>query len=198
MTAERTITDLRSVIEWAITNDPRSLQVQIGPSGIGNACDRCLVHTLAGHTTVEHVVPWLPTVGKAVHTWLSGAILRHWVCQGDDAPQRFLTDHRVTVVEADDQPSVGVVRSAVGGVKESGDDRLQLSRRDFAGAAAAMCVLGQPVRHTGRHVGESTARGILPKASWVVCDFVLCKCSSIPASTRASRRSSRGASMPWR
>lgn len=95
--AQATIADLRRVLEWAMDNDPRTLQVVLGPSEIGMGCDRCLVHALAGHGTAADSGSWLPTIGKAVHTWLSGAILRHWVAQPEDTPRRWLTDHRVTV-----------------------------------------------------------------------------------------------------
>lgn len=62
--------ELRPLIEHAITNDPRSLQTALGPSSLGTACDRCLVHLLAGHRVTDHVVPWLPTIGRAVHKFL--------------------------------------------------------------------------------------------------------------------------------
>ena len=61
---------LRAVIEDGIANHPRTLQTALGPSDLATACDRCLVHLLAGHKPTEHVVPWLPTVGTAIHAWL--------------------------------------------------------------------------------------------------------------------------------
>ena len=82
---------LRGEIERAITEHPRSQQTALGPSEIGNACDRCLVHLLAGHRGVELTVPWLPTVGTAVHSWLEGVFTRA------DPFQRFITEGRVCV-----------------------------------------------------------------------------------------------------
>ena len=41
-------TDIRTVIEDAITNHPRTLQKQIGPSEVGTPCDHCLAAKLAG------------------------------------------------------------------------------------------------------------------------------------------------------
>lgn len=69
--------EARAVIEHAITNHPRSLQVTIGPSEIGNPCDHCLAAKLAGWEQVdERTVPWLPTVGTAVHAWIETAFIQ--------------------------------------------------------------------------------------------------------------------------
>lgn len=70
--------DARAVIEHAITNHPRSLQTAIGPSEIGTPCDHCLAAKLAGWAQVdERTIPWLPTVGTAVHAWLETAFIGH-------------------------------------------------------------------------------------------------------------------------
>lgn len=88
-------TYLRGVIEDAIRNHPRTLQVALGPSEIGTACDRCLVNLLAGHKATEHVVPWLPTIGTAVHAWLDEAMRYHaWASPDGD---RWHMEERVTV-----------------------------------------------------------------------------------------------------
>lgn len=91
---ERTITDLRAVIEHAITHDPRTLQVELGPSEIGTGCDRCLAHMLAGHERHEQTVPWLPTIGRAVHEWLETAVLQHL---GASGTARYLPEIAATV-----------------------------------------------------------------------------------------------------
>lgn len=88
-------TYLRAVIEETIRTHPRSLQTALGPSELGTACDRCLVHLLAGHRVTEHVVPWLPTVGTAVHTWLDQAMRLHAMSSPDG--DRWHTEERVTV-----------------------------------------------------------------------------------------------------
>lgn len=68
--------EARGVIEHAITNHPRSLQTTIGPSEIGTPCDHCLAAKLAGWEQVdERTVPWLPTVGTAVHAWIEEAFI---------------------------------------------------------------------------------------------------------------------------
>ena len=102
--AEQTIPDLRAIIEDAITNTPRSLQTALGPSEIGCACDRCLIRMIAGQKGNELVVPWLPTIGTAVHEWLEGVVLRHLLATGSD---RYLPEGKVTVGDVDGVPVTG-------------------------------------------------------------------------------------------
>lgn len=89
--------ELRSIVEAAILNDPRSLQKRIGPSGLGNECARCLAHGLA--ETPESADPaWLPTIGRAVHEWLEGVFVSHEVTRSQlRMPDRFLPEHKVNV-----------------------------------------------------------------------------------------------------
>lgn len=87
-------TDLRAVLVDAITNTPRSLQVALGPSEIGNGCDRCLALMLAGAEQTEGPAPWLPTIGTAVHEWIESAVLRHLA---DTGSSRYLPEVTVTV-----------------------------------------------------------------------------------------------------
>ncbi|MBA2559944.1 MAG: hypothetical protein H0V07_08665, partial [Propionibacteriales bacterium] len=42
------LTDLTSVIRAASANQPRSQQRSIGPSGVGNPCDRAIAYQLLG------------------------------------------------------------------------------------------------------------------------------------------------------
>lgn len=91
---ERTQPDLRAIIDHAITHDPRTLQVELGPSEIGLGCDRCLAHMLAGHAETELTIPWLPTIGNAVHDWLETTILQWLGATGSD---RYLPEVAVNV-----------------------------------------------------------------------------------------------------
>lgn len=63
--------EYRTLIEDALTNQPRTLQTRIGPSELGNPCDRCLILKLGG-TEETRDVAWLPFVGTAVHGELEG------------------------------------------------------------------------------------------------------------------------------
>lgn len=72
---------------------PRNLQVALGPSELGNGCDRCLIHLLAGHKGPLDSW-WLPCVGTAVHTWLESVFRAENDRLGRD---RFLVEMTVPV-----------------------------------------------------------------------------------------------------
>jgi len=90
-------TDVRNIIEASIINAPRTLQTRIGPSELGNPCDRCLAHKLAG-TPERPEAAWLPFIGTAVHEKLEGIFLGHEFTRADlGMPGRWFPEHRVTV-----------------------------------------------------------------------------------------------------
>lgn len=107
-TAIQTVAALRSVIESAILNSPRSRQRALGPSEIGNACDRCLVHMVnfaycsgdGSSKPVESTIPWLPFIGTSVHAELQRIVDEHG---GPD----WKTENRVTVGMLDDEEISG-------------------------------------------------------------------------------------------
>jgi hypothetical protein len=84
---------LRGVITRQAEFAPRSQQVHLGPSEIGEMCDRQVVGKLAGIGRTNHVSdPWPSVVGTAVHGWLAQA------CEDDnmrDRTLRFLTETAV-------------------------------------------------------------------------------------------------------
>jgi hypothetical protein len=93
--------EMLTVVEAAINYHPRSLQKRIGPSGLGTPCSRKLGFRLAqtGSSAVR-AAAWRPTVGTAVHTWLTVA----FNMDNDNYPldkPRWLTDIRVPVGEID-------------------------------------------------------------------------------------------------
>ena len=90
-------TQLRTIIEAAMVNAPRSLQKRIGPSELGIECGRCLAHKLAG-TPERPEAAWLPQIGTAVHEWLEGVFLRHELTRANlGMPGRYLPENRITV-----------------------------------------------------------------------------------------------------
>lgn len=65
---------LGGILEWW-NNRPRTQQTTIGPSGIGDPCDKCLTRALAGmRPTEEARIPWYPTIGVAMHEMLEAAM----------------------------------------------------------------------------------------------------------------------------
>jgi hypothetical protein len=74
------------VIETAIKSQPRTLQLEIGPSEIGTSCEHCLAAKLAGWPQAGEAA-WLPFIGTAVHAALEEMF----------QPPRWLTETRVSV-----------------------------------------------------------------------------------------------------
>ncbi len=90
--------ELRGVIIRQATFAPRSLQAHLGPSEIGESCDRQIVGKLIGVQRTNHVSdPWPSIVGTAVHAWLAIA------CNDDNERERFLR----WITEAAVEPAPG-------------------------------------------------------------------------------------------
>lgn len=87
------ITDALEVIQDAIVNAPRSLQVTIGPSEIGTECDHCLVAKLANWQQ-KQTGQWLPTVGTAVHAWIEN-VFSALMARVPALERRWLTEAKV-------------------------------------------------------------------------------------------------------
>lgn len=95
--------ELRALIDNAVDNQPRTLQKRIGPSELGTACDRCLIHKLAGHEeTRAPGTSWLPYVGTCVHAGLEEAVLA-----ANPHPARWLVETTVDVGEIAGEPITG-------------------------------------------------------------------------------------------
>ncbi|MBD5787130.1 hypothetical protein IF650_13160 [Cellulosimicrobium terreum] len=96
---QQSLRDVRAVIEHAIVHHPRSLQKRIGPSEIGTPCDHCLAAKLAGWSQTDDGVPWLPTIGTAVHAWCEEQFIAHEVRRNalHTTGRRWLTEQKVTV-----------------------------------------------------------------------------------------------------
>jgi hypothetical protein len=85
--------DLRRVVVEHARRAPRSLQVHLGPSELGHACDRQVVGKMAGVPATNHVVdPWPSIVGTAVHAWLADA----FTAANERFGLRWVAEHRVT------------------------------------------------------------------------------------------------------
>lgn len=85
------------VIRDAIVNHPRSLQRRIGPSELGHPCQRRIGYKLLDFDEFpppEAEVPWLPTIGTGVHSWLEEAFEQ--ANAGHDY-DRYLVEMRVSV-----------------------------------------------------------------------------------------------------
>lgn len=87
-------------IDTALRNQPRNLQAAIGPSEIGNPCDRALIHRLAGDVEELGEDPgWNAWVGTQIHAGLAEIFKNS--PRNTTAGRRFHIERRVNIGEID-------------------------------------------------------------------------------------------------
>ncbi len=86
---------LTEIILWQAKRNPREWQVNIGPSEIGNPCDRHIGYRLVDVPGVNvEFDPWASIVGTAIHSWLDKAVTE-WVDNSTNP------DHRMWITETE-------------------------------------------------------------------------------------------------
>jgi hypothetical protein len=76
--------ELSEIIVWNEQSSPRSQQKALGPSELGDPCDRRIAYKIAGTAAVNiWSDPWPAIVGTAIHDWLETAINRYQRTVGD-------------------------------------------------------------------------------------------------------------------
>ena len=65
---------LTDIITEHDRRSPRSVQVKIGPSEMGDLCDRKVAYRLANIPPCNEPDNWPAIVGTACHSWLEGAV----------------------------------------------------------------------------------------------------------------------------
>ena len=90
--------EIRSIIETSIRDNPRSKQVELGPSELGTDSLHTLAAKLAGWPQ-QQSVGWLPYIGTAVHAQFEQLFppLNPQGFDEDKEGKRFETEKRVTV-----------------------------------------------------------------------------------------------------
>lgn len=84
---------IREVVMVAEASSARTLQKAIGPSEIGDPCDRAIAYKLAGvEPTNTDRDNWLATLGTAGHAWLADAFQ---LANDRAGYERFLIEQRV-------------------------------------------------------------------------------------------------------
>lgn len=88
--------ELIDMILWADGNSARSLQVAIGPSELGNPCDRAVGYRMAGVAEPNNRTdPWPAIVGTAIHQWTEKAVNAYEDAHPDPRGRRWLTEQKV-------------------------------------------------------------------------------------------------------
>jgi hypothetical protein len=86
---------LVDIIKWADRNSARTLQKTIGPSEIGDQCDRRIGYRIAEVPEVnDRFDPWAAIVGTSIHSWLDNAIRAYCLATGS---QSWLSETPVQV-----------------------------------------------------------------------------------------------------
>jgi hypothetical protein len=90
----RYATELRRVFHEHAARAPRSLQLHLGPSELGERCDRQVAGKMAGQPATNHVSdPWPSIRGTALHAWAADAFeadnVRHGLL-------RWIAEQKVT------------------------------------------------------------------------------------------------------
>ncbi|MEV8045910.1 hypothetical protein AB0P02_18995 [Streptomyces griseoluteus] len=82
------------------TNAPRSLQKRIGPSEVGDPCERKLTYKLLDWPTArDDGDPAASIIGTGFHTWMEEAFARRQTTLPDGRP-RYKIEERVTVQQS--------------------------------------------------------------------------------------------------
>jgi hypothetical protein len=88
--------ELMEQITWAVKHQPRDLQERIGPSEIGEPCDRALIAKLMNLPEPEEPPNWRAWVGTQMHAGMERIFAD---APGQDAPAgpRYLLETQVSV-----------------------------------------------------------------------------------------------------
>ena len=100
MTPDVLASELLAIVHDAIVGQPRSQQKRIGPSELGNPCDRRIGYRLAEVPAVNDLgAAWKPYIGTAVHEAIGTVIgrLEHARMQQPGYRQRFHVEERLLV-----------------------------------------------------------------------------------------------------
>lgn len=85
--------EVQQLIRWTDANSPRSLQKQIGPSEMGDACDRRIAYRLMETPEVNAAKdPWPAIVGTAIHGWLEKAVAQRQATGVAGMPMSWTTE----------------------------------------------------------------------------------------------------------
>lgn len=94
--ADQLRAEMMGIISWAESQAPRTLQVNLGPSELSNACDRMIAYRLAQIGEINDGADfWPATVGTAIHMWLEAAV-KKWAKEHHDSNWQTEVDLPIT------------------------------------------------------------------------------------------------------
>lgn len=165
--------ELTEIILWNERESPRSKQLAIGPSELGDACDRRIAYRIAGTPAVNvWTDPWPAIVGTSIHNWLETAVNQYQKHKGDHG---WLTELRVSP-----DPMVrgrsdvfNTRTSTVVDWKTSGADGMRKLHKGQIppGYVTQIQLYGLGHKNAGRDV-KNVALVFLPRSGWLDDAFV--------------------------
>lgn len=87
--------ELMEEIRDHLTNQPRNLQLNLGPSELGDPCDRAMIAKLMHLPKLPEPPNWRAYVGTCMHNGMETIFGSSFMNQAD--PPRFLLEQKVTV-----------------------------------------------------------------------------------------------------
>jgi hypothetical protein len=159
---------LIEMILWADKQNPRSRQVAIGPSEIGDQCDRRIGYRIAQVPAVNtDFDPWAAIVGTALHSWLDSAV-QLWMESHNS--NSWSTETALSINEFVEGHSdlYSHEHQAVIDWKGAGPDVMRKLRRDgpSAGYMIQTHIYGYGFEQKGWPV-KKVALAFLPRAGWL-------------------------------
>lgn len=93
--------DLVEILHYGSAESPRSKQLTLGCSEVGNECDRAIAYRITGTPPVNFPDPLKSSMGTAFHTWLDNQTMLfqqsrgidRWVTETEVWPAEFLKGH---------------------------------------------------------------------------------------------------------
>jgi hypothetical protein len=167
--------ELTEIIQWAQRTSPRSLQLAVGPSELGNPCDRRLAYRVAGYPTVNTGMdPWPSIVGTSIHSWTENAVKRF---MNETGVHDWLTEVRLEpdpmVPGSSDLYKIS--EAMVVDLKTAGTDVFRRVKKDgpSEGYKIQTHLYGLGHERAGRPV-RKVALVIVPRAGWLKDMYVWC------------------------
>jgi hypothetical protein len=112
--------EFTTMVRWHEEFTPRAQQAHLGPSDLGNECDRKLAYKIAGLRGSNIGDPWPSFVGSSIHTRLEGVVRKY----GEEHGGAWMIEQQV-IVDPLVRGSADLFRSpVVVDIKSAGKDML--------------------------------------------------------------------------
>jgi hypothetical protein len=159
---------LTEIIRWAEKENPRNKQVSIGPSEIGDPCDRRIGYRIARISPVNTDFDiWPATVGTAVHSWLEAAVTA-WGAKHNDRSWKVEQTLAIKEWSKGHSDLYSVEHQAVIDWKTAGPDLMRKYRKEGPprGYQIQAQIYGYGFEELGYEV-RKVALAFLPRAGWL-------------------------------